>query len=52
MDFRYIKNFSRRTKLSKAAYDKVVARWEELGLSGKPPAITVFEDEKFPDTIE
>ena len=52
MDFRYIKSFSRRTKLSKDAYDKVVARWEELGLSGKPPAISVFEDEKFPDRIE
>jgi hypothetical protein len=52
MDFRHIKSFSRRTKLSKDAYDKVVARWAELGLSGKPPAISVFEDEKFPGTIE
>jgi hypothetical protein len=52
MDFRYIKSFSRRTKLSKGAYDKVVARWAELGLSGKPPAISVFEDETFPDKIE
>ena len=23
----------------------VVARWQELGLSGKPPVVTVFEDE-------
>jgi hypothetical protein len=52
MDFRYIKSFSRRTKLSKEAYDKVVARWAELGLSGTPPAISVFEDEKFPEKIE
>jgi hypothetical protein len=52
MDFRYIKSFSRRTKLSKDAYDKVVARWEELGLSGRPPAISVFEDETFPDKID
>ena len=34
MDYRYIKNFSKRTKLSKAAYDQVVARWSELGFSG------------------
>jgi UbiD family decarboxylase len=52
MDFRYYKSFSKRTKLSKDAYEKVVARWEELGLSGKPPAISVFEDETFPDRIE
>ena len=52
MDFRYIKSFSRRTKLSKAAYDQVVARWAELGLTGTPPAISVFEDETFADRIE
>jgi hypothetical protein len=32
--------------LSKEAYEKVVARWQELGLSGSPPVISVFEDEK------
>jgi hypothetical protein len=30
----------------------VVARWQELGLAGKPPEITVFEDETFPERIE
>jgi len=39
MDFRHIKNFSPRTKLDKNTYDRVVARWQELGLSGKPPEI-------------
>jgi hypothetical protein len=29
----------------------VVARWQELGLSGSPPVISVFEDEKFPTSI-
>jgi hypothetical protein len=30
-----------------------VARWQELGLGGKPPAISVFEDETtFPASIE
>ena len=46
MDYRFIKTFSKRTKLSKEAYDNVVARWQELGLSGTPPAISVFEEEK------
>ena len=51
MDYRYIKNFSRRTKLSKDAYDNVVRRWSELGLEGKPPLMTVFEDAKFPEYL-
>ena len=25
-------------------YEQVVARWSELGFTGKPPAVTVFED--------
>ncbi len=37
MDYRFIKTFSKRTKLSKEAYENVVARWQELGLSGTPP---------------
>jgi 4-hydroxy-3-polyprenylbenzoate decarboxylase len=45
MDYRHYKTFSKRTKLAKTAYDKVVARWQELGLPGKPPAVTIFEDE-------
>ena len=44
MDYKHIKNFSPRTKLDKGMYDNVVARWSELGLSGKPPVISVFED--------
>ena len=45
MDYRYYKSFSKRTKLSKDAYDRVVGRWQELGLAGEPPTITIFEDE-------
>jgi hypothetical protein len=44
MDYRHIKNFSKRTKLSKATYERVVARWNELGFSGTPPVQSVFED--------
>jgi len=52
MDYRHIKTFSRRTKLSKATYDKVVSRWQELGLSGKAPDVSVFEDDQVPAHIE
>jgi 4-hydroxy-3-polyprenylbenzoate decarboxylase len=51
MDYRFIKTFSKRTKLSKDAYENVVARWQELGLSGSPPVISVFEEEKFPESV-
>lgn len=44
MDYRYIKNFSKRSKLSKAAYDKVVSRWAEFGFDREPPNVTVFEE--------
>jgi hypothetical protein len=29
----------------------VVARWQELGLSGTPPAISVFEEETGSDNV-
>jgi 4-hydroxy-3-polyprenylbenzoate decarboxylase len=48
MDYRFIKSFSKRTKLSKLVYDTVVARWPELGLTGTPPVVSVFEDERSP----
>ncbi len=51
MEYRHYKTFSKRTKLSKQAYDNVVARWQELGLSGTPPVVSVFEDEAFPQDI-
>ena len=41
-EYKYIKTFSKRTKLSKAAYDKVVKRWQEYGLPGKAPSISIF----------
>jgi UbiD family decarboxylase len=44
MDYRFIKTFSKRTKLSKPMYQQVVARWNELGFEGKPMAVSVFED--------
>jgi UbiD family decarboxylase len=52
MDYRFIKSFSRRTKLSKDAYEKVAARWQEYGFAGQAPEMSIFEDAKFPQQIE
>jgi len=35
--------FSKRTTLRKKVYDQVAARWTELGLPGKTPAVRAFE---------
>lgn len=35
----------RRALLSKDIYDRVAARWSELGLPGRPPGMTSFERE-------
>ena len=51
MDYRFIKTFSKRTKLSKQAYENVVSRWQELGLSGTPPVVSVFEEETISDNV-
>jgi hypothetical protein len=46
MDYKFIKSFSKRTKLDKATYEQVAKRWNEFGFKGKAPEISVFEDEK------
>jgi 4-hydroxy-3-polyprenylbenzoate decarboxylase len=51
MEYKHIKSFSKRTKLSKDAYEGVVKRWQELGFSGEAPVITIFEEDKFLDRI-
>jgi 4-hydroxy-3-polyprenylbenzoate decarboxylase len=51
MEYRYIKQFSKRTKLSQAAYENVKARWSELGFAGKAPDISVFEEDSFPERM-
>jgi UbiD family decarboxylase len=45
-EHRYIPVFSKRTRLRKSVYDKVSARWSDLGLPGKAPALISFEGEK------
>ena len=51
MDYKHIKSFSPRTKLDKKTYERVVSRWSELGLPGKPPEVTVFEEKSSPQGI-
>ena len=44
-DFRHIKTFSKRSMLRKSVYDKVAARWQELGLPGTVPTVAAYEPE-------
>jgi len=44
-DHRYLPVFSARTTLRKSTYDKVAARWEEMGLPGKAPGVRAYESE-------
>ena len=45
-EFKYINEFSARTKLSKPVYEQVARKWKELGFEGKAPNINIFEEEK------
>ena len=42
-DHKNLKNFSKRTMLSREIYDKVSADWERLGLPGDVPNVRHFE---------
>jgi 3-polyprenyl-4-hydroxybenzoate decarboxylase len=44
MEHRYIKQFSRRTKLRRSVYESVAARWSRLGLSGTPPKLWSLDE--------
>jgi 4-hydroxy-3-polyprenylbenzoate decarboxylase len=44
-DHRHLKTFSKRSLLRKSIYDKVAARWRELGLPGSAPGVSAFEPE-------
>ena len=51
MDYWHIGIFSKRSVLAKSTYENVVARWKELGLEGKPPKVSVFEQTDFAEKI-
>jgi 4-hydroxy-3-polyprenylbenzoate decarboxylase len=42
-EHRHLPVFSKRTTLRKKIYDQVAARWSELGLPGRVPAVRAFE---------
>ena len=42
-EHRHLPVFSKRTTLRKEVYDKVAARWKELGLTGTIPSVRAFE---------
>ena len=43
---RYLKQFPPLTLLRRATYERVAARWSELGFTGAPPKLTVFHPEQ------
>jgi 4-hydroxy-3-polyprenylbenzoate decarboxylase len=44
MEHRYIKSFSRRTKLRRSMYESVSAKWQRLGFKDAPPKLWALED--------
>jgi hypothetical protein len=44
MEHRYIKQFSKRTKVRRSVYDQVAGRWSSLGLPGQAPRLWALED--------
>ncbi len=45
MDFKHIKEFAPRTRLSKPVYERVAAQWNEFGFEGSAPRIDIFEED-------
>ncbi|HVZ52898.1 MAG TPA: UbiD family decarboxylase [Pseudolabrys sp.] len=41
-NYRHYATFPKETRLDRATYEKVRARWKELGLTGRPPDVRVF----------
>ncbi len=44
MEHRYLTQFSKRTKIRRAVYERVAARWAALGFTGNPPELRTLED--------
>ncbi len=45
-EHRHLPVFSRRTALRKETYERVAARWSELGLPGSAPQVRAFENDR------
>jgi UbiD family decarboxylase len=44
-EHRHLPVFSKRTTLRRETYDRIAARWKELGLPGQVPQVRAFEDD-------
>jgi UbiD family decarboxylase len=44
-DHKHLKQFSKRSRLRREVYEKLVKRWPEFGLKFAPPKITNFEED-------
>ena len=51
-EHRYIKEFSRRTKVRREMYERVCRRWAELGFAGPPPPLWALEDDAPPRALQ
>jgi len=45
-EHRYLPVFSKRTTLRRETYDRIAARWKELGLPGQVPQVRAFEEDR------
>jgi len=46
---KHLKQFSKRSRLRRAVYERLVARWQEFGLPFPPPQIRHFEEDRSAD---
>ncbi len=44
MEHRYLKSFSKRTKVGRKVYERVAERWTALGFPGAPPKLWALEE--------
>ena len=44
-DHKHLKEFSKRSRLRREVYERLLKRWPEFGLKTSPPRITNFEGE-------
>jgi UbiD family decarboxylase len=44
-EHRHLPEFSKRTVLRRSTYDRIAARWKELGLPGEAPGVRAFEQD-------
>ncbi|OLC34408.1 MAG: UbiD-type (de) carboxylyase-like protein [Candidatus Rokubacteria bacterium 13_1_40CM_4_69_5] len=46
MEHRYLKQFSKRTKVRRSVYEAVAAKWSRLGFTGEAPKLWALDDEE------